>query len=99
MPNGLHPWALESFLERFDSWVELESPKDDLRYVVMTWILTRYDDPYQGVRREEGFENLWFGAVPKSDDGAGNVVVCSYWIKESTRIVRCDNFGTLSLPL
>jgi hypothetical protein len=90
---------LENFLERFDAWVELESPTDDLRCIVMAWILTRDDDPYQGVRRETGFPNLWFGPVPNSYDGSGHVVTCSYWIKESSRTVRCDNFGTLSLPL
>lgn len=99
MPSGVRSWTLEKFLERFDAWVELESPTDDLRYNVMNWILTRYDDPYHGVRREEGFPNLWFGRVPKSHDRSGHVVTCSYWIEESTRTVRCDNFGTLSLPL
>lgn len=67
--------------------------------IVTAWVLTRYDDPYQGVRRESGFPNLWFGVVPDTDDGSGHVVVCSYWIAESTRTVRCDNFGTLSRPL
>lgn len=99
VPSGVLPWKLENFLERFDAWTELESPKDDLRCIVMAWVLTRYDDPYQGVRREPGFANLWFGAIPDSNDGAGNVVTCSYWIEESSRTVRCDNFGTLSLPL
>jgi hypothetical protein len=97
--SGVRPWTLEKFLERFDSWVERESPTDDLRVIVMDWILTRDDDPYQGVRREEGIPNLWFGRVPNSYDGSGHVVVCSYWIKEVTRTVCCDNFGSLSLPL
>ncbi|MGH3426050.1 MAG: hypothetical protein ACRDQZ_00490, partial [Mycobacteriales bacterium] len=86
-------------LERFDAWVELESPTDDLRCVVMAWIMTREDDPYQGVRREAGFPNLWSGPVPDSCDRSGHVVVCSYWIKESSRAVCCAIFGTLSLPL
>lgn len=38
----------------------------------------------QGVRREAGFDNLWFGAVPDSEDGKGRVVACSYWIVEAT---------------
>jgi hypothetical protein len=99
VPDGVHLWALEHFIERFDAWVELESPNDDLRFIVMEWVFTRRDDPYQGVRREPGFDNLWFGAVPNSQDGCGHVVTCSYWIQESNRTVRCDNFGTLSLPL
>jgi hypothetical protein len=87
------------FLDRLDTWAEQESPPDDLRLLVTAWIMTRYDDPYQGVRREHGFPNLWFGVVPHSEDGAGAVVVCAYWIEESTRIVRCDSFATLNLPL
>lgn len=67
MPSGVGPWALEGFLDRLDAWAEFESPKDDLRLIVTAWILTRYDDPYQGVRREPGFANLWFGAIPNSN--------------------------------
>jgi hypothetical protein len=97
--SGARPWALINFLERFDAWVELECPTEDLRCIVIDWILTRDEDPYQGVRREGGFPNLWFGQIPNSRDGCGHVVVCSYWIEESSRTVRCDNFGTLSFPL
>ena len=43
----------------------------DLRFLVTEWILTRAADPYQGVRREAGFDNLWFGAVPRSGHGDG----------------------------
>lgn len=99
MHSGTLPWALEDFIKRLDWWIDSESPPDDLRLIVTAWILTRYDDPFQGVRRESAFPNLWFGAVPDSEDGAGKVVVCSYWIAESTRTVRCDSFATLSLPL
>lgn len=90
---------MEGFGEQIDRWDALESPADDLRSLVTEWVLSRYDDPYQGVTREQGFANLWFGRVPRSQDGTGCVVVCSYWIEESTRTVRCDSFATLSLPL
>jgi hypothetical protein len=93
------PWTLGEFSERFRDWVELESPTDSLRRIVGNWILTRYDDPYQGVQRVEGFPNLWFGQIPNSHDERGCVVTCSYWIEESSRTVRCCIFGTLSLPL
>ena len=66
MPIGANPWKLENFAERFDAWADLESPDGDLRCVVMAWVLTRGDDPYEGVRREPDFENLWFGEVPDS---------------------------------
>jgi hypothetical protein len=98
VPDGVQPWALENFIERFDAWVGLESSSDDLRFVVLEWIFTRRDDPYQGVKWKTGFDNLWFGQVPNSQGGCGHVVTCSYWIQESNRTVRCDNFGTLGLP-
>ncbi|MGH3648238.1 MAG: hypothetical protein ACRDTM_13820 [Micromonosporaceae bacterium] len=99
MADGATRWQLENFLERLDSWVARDAPSDDLRLIVTAWILTRYDDPYQGVRRESAFPNLWFGVVPNTADGLGTVVVCSYWIEEARRTVSCDNFGRLSLPL
>jgi hypothetical protein len=92
-------WRLERFSENFESWIERESPSTDLRILVGTWIWTRTETPYQGVHRAGGFENLWFGAVPNTDDGLGHVVACSYWIEESRHAVRCDNFATLDLPL
>jgi hypothetical protein len=42
---------------------------------------------------------LWFGPIPDSSDGAGNVVTCSYWINVASRTVRCDLFSTLTWPL
>jgi hypothetical protein len=57
-------WQLESFLDHLDVWIEREQPSDDLRLIVTAWVLTRYEDPYQGVQREPGFENLWFGEIP-----------------------------------
>jgi hypothetical protein len=37
------------------------------------------DDPFEGAERVDGFEDLWFAAVPNSHDG-GHVVTCTYWI-------------------
>ena len=92
-------WRLERFAEHFESWIEREDPTTDLRLLVGFWIWTRSETPYQGVQRAEGFENLWFGAVPNTDDGLGHVVACSYWIEESRHAVRCDSLATLDLPL
>lgn len=64
-----------------------------------SWILTRLEDPYEGLQREGGFPNLWFGRIPGSYQPLdGTVVVCSLWIVESSRSVRCDRIGTLSIP-
>jgi hypothetical protein len=92
-------WNLSGFLEQLDAWTERESPPEDQVLLVTAWIMSRFDDPYRGVRREPGFPNLWFGTIPDTDNGSGQVVTCAYWIVESTRTVRCDNFGTLSLPI
>ena len=50
-------------------------------------------------RREPQFENLWYGVVPDSNDEAGRVVTCSYWIFESEHLARCNSFATLGLPI
>lgn len=92
-------WNLERFFDRFDAWVALESPRDDLRPHVLEWVMGQREDPYRGVERVAGFDNLWFGQIPDSDDGRGNVVVCSYWIMVQTHTLVCDNFGTLSGPV
>jgi hypothetical protein len=91
-------WRLVGFEQRLDAWVDLEHPVDDLRLLVTAWILSRFDDPYAGVRRERGFSNLWFGVIPRSGHGTGLVVTCSYWIEETTHAVRCDSIATLSWP-
>ncbi|MGH4013192.1 MAG: hypothetical protein ACRDSL_04520 [Pseudonocardiaceae bacterium] len=96
--GGGEPWKLRLFPERLDSWIALCSPSSELRRIVRTWVVTRYEDPYEGVEREPGFENLWYGRIPNSGDGCGNVVVCSYVIEESTRTVRCNDFTTLPYP-
>lgn len=97
-PEDTDGWQLQNFGIRLDEWISQESPDADLRYLVTEWVLTRFDTPYQGMRRESGFENLWWGAVPGSRRG-GRIVVCSYFIEEQTRTVRCNSIATLSLPL
>lgn len=91
-------WALTNFLDQLDRWIAQEEPSEYVRVTVTAWILTRCDDPYQGVRRERRFANLWYGPVPGSDEG-DTVVQCAYWIEEADRIVRCDSFATLSRPV
>lgn len=91
-------WKLEGFIERLDEWIERESPGDDLRLAVTSWVLSRLDDPYEGVRREPGFPNLWFGVVPRTGHDDNRTVVCSYWIQETLRRVRCDSIAGLRWP-
>lgn len=91
-------WQLVGFLERLDTWIADEDPVDELRLEVTAWILSRFENPYDGVRREPGFANLWFGRIPRSQHQR-QVVVSSYWIEETTHTVRCDSIATLALPL
>lgn len=98
MPESA-PWQLADFLEKLDLWIRLEAPPQEVRERVTAWIFTRMDDPYQGVRREPGFPNLWFGPIPGSEYGAAGVVCCSYWIFEKGRRVQCDSFATLNRPV
>lgn len=99
MPDQGPGWQLVGFEERFDAWVALESPGDDLRLIVLAWVLSRIDDPYAGVSRERGFANLWFEAIPSTRHPDDLIVCCSYWLEESAHSVRCDSFATLHLPL
>lgn len=92
-------WTLEGFGDRLDEWKDREQPPDDVVIVVTHWALSRFDDPYSGMQREPGFPNLWFGVIPESEHGPGQVVVCSYWVEESTRTVRCDSIATLNMPV
>jgi hypothetical protein len=66
---------------------------------VTCWILARADDPYQGVKRERGFDNLWYGVVPDSLHGDNMIVLCSYCVYESRHAVRRDQIATLSYPV
>lgn len=92
-------WTIEHFVDRLDAWVALEQPTDGLRQLVTTWIFSRVEDPYEGVRREPGFDNLWYGAVPGSAHGAEQIVGRSYWIDERRRLVQTDSFASLSRPI
>ncbi|MGQ0464315.1 MAG: hypothetical protein ACT4QG_03230 [Sporichthyaceae bacterium] len=99
MSNRASAWNLIHFDRRMDEWIAREAPDEDRRFAVGHWILGVMDDPYPGMRRQAGFDNLWFGAVPgtrRSDDTA---VACGYWVVERTRSVRCESFATLGLPL
>ena len=99
MTDAASPWVPEGFDECLQRWDELEKPPDDLRSWVVEWSFTRLDDPYQGVRREPGFANLWWGVVPGTLHEGDKVVVCSYWVVESIHVVRCESLATLSFPL
>jgi hypothetical protein len=99
VPEPQTPWSLDGFLDCFDRWADQEKPSEGVRFIVMEWILGRAENPYVGVRREPGFDNLWFGPIPRTQQPDGTVTACAYWIYETTRTVRCDSFATLETPL
>ena len=90
-------WTLIDFEYHLDIWIRNFDPTQELINEVGAWILSRFDDPYQGMRREPGFENLWYGPVPGTMRG-GEQVTCSYMIVESAHTVHCRSIATLSVP-
>lgn len=97
MPDGSALWRLAGFEFHLDVWIELEKPDQDLINDVLAWLIARADDPYQGVAREPGFDNLWHGRIPGTSR-AGATVVCSYFIVEREHVVRCNAIATLNWP-
>ena len=97
MANPQPPWALKEFGRAIDNWIAQDHPTSDLIIHVCAWIFTRAVDPYQGVSRESGFRNLWWGEVPgtRIDDTA---VMCAYWIVEDRHQVNGESIATLSWP-
>lgn len=97
MPPEPAGWILENAIGALDSWAQREDPSLDLRVIVAEWAHSRYANPYAGLRREPGFDNLWFGPIPDTS-AAGHVVTCTLFIDEHRHVVRFDNFTTLSRP-
>lgn len=91
-------WELDLFETRLDDWIGREHPPEWLQVHLLEWIPTRRINPRDGAHLEAGFENLWAIQVHGSSDGY-RAVLCSYWILDTDRMVRCDNFGWLSLPI
>ncbi len=90
-------WAIAGLVEALNSWAQRESPGPDLRRTVARWAFNQHEDPYQGVSRQPGFPNLYFGEVPGTR-AEGAAVSCTYWIEAATHTVKWDNFTTLNLP-
>jgi len=71
------PWQILGTEECLDRWQDREEPSTDLSFLVAEWLVSKLDDPYQGMRRVPELPNLWFGKVSRSDHGADSVVVCT----------------------
>lgn len=93
-------WTLQNTEDALDRWIALDDPPQDLRIHVLTWMLSRVDNPYRGLRRTPGFTNVWFGPVPETlDETASTVLTVTLLIDEPTRVVRFDGIVMLSWPL
>jgi hypothetical protein len=91
-------WQAEGFQDRIAAWIAQEQPGVDLIPVVIAWIEQQLDDPYRGVHRETTVApNLWWARIPRTFHD-GSDVLCSYWINEDLRTVRCNSIVTLSRP-
>jgi hypothetical protein len=98
-PDPTSAWTLSGFEECLDRWVADNQPDVALHDRVILWVFTRDDNPYQGVARAEGFDNLWYGRIPGTLHAVDRVVVCSYFIRETSRTVECVSFASLRLPV
>ncbi len=100
-PTLVNPatWELEDFVRHFDVWVADVRPDALLQQVVLAWIVDRVTNPYQGVRREPDFDNLWFGTIPNTYDATDHVVTGSYFIYETEHVVVCNSIATLRTPI
>lgn len=68
---------------------------------VIDWIDSLWDDAYgvPGASREPDLgRNVWFARMELTYFN-DTIVTCTYQIVEATRIVRCWNIATLSLPV
>jgi hypothetical protein len=101
MPDG--GWNLAGFDDWLDIWINNDAPDQDTRLHVAAWLVTRVDNPYDGMKREGvdeygmGHPLLWGGWVPDTVWGSQGVY-CSYLIFEETGTVRCNSLATLSWP-
>ena len=91
-------WELRDFETFLDAWIHTEHPEQEVVLEVAAWILSRMDDPYQGVTRQPDTPDYWHGRIPGTDRGDTSVY-CAYYILVAEHAVRCDIFGTLNRPV
>lgn len=83
-------WRLVGFHERLIEWVGREQPPDWLPERVAEWLPSLALDPFHRAVSEPGGGGvLWLVEVPDAE-AYGLSVVCSYWIDDGNRVVRCN---------
>lgn len=95
-------WNLVGFDDWLDIWINTCAPDQDTRHQVGSWLLTRIEDPFDGmalvgVTEGLGHPDLWGGWVPDTTWGDQGVY-CSYLILKQTGTVRCNSIMTLPWP-
>lgn len=91
-------WLVLGWEDCLERWITVEHPPQELRSIVVNWLMTRLDDPHQGVRRMPEFVGWWFGKVAGSDAGF-SAVYCTYQINGAERVVQVRSISTLNRPV
>ena len=91
-------WRLVDFSTHIERWIAQDAPSIDLRVVVIDWLVSRADDPYQGVRRWPGADAWWHGEIPLTRTSDSRAVHVNYVIEERTHSVNRRGLATLDLP-
>lgn len=94
-------YTLQGFQEWMEIWEKNEpssAVSTSRRIAVLEWMVSRGADPYAGARREHGAPNQWLAKIPGTLHD-GHMVVCTFYIYEATKTVRCDMLTTLGLPI
>jgi hypothetical protein len=53
-PN--RPWQILGTEDCLNRWQDREKPSTDLSFLVAEWLVSKMDDPYQGMRRIPEFD-------------------------------------------
>jgi hypothetical protein len=101
-PHG--GWNLTNLDVHLELWQQICDPPQDVRLIVAEWLMSRLEDPYEGMRHEDvntdgqGHPNLWSGVVPGTHRD-GTVVLVSVLVFEQIGTVRFESIMTLGWPI
>ncbi len=92
-------WEFSDFHERYNEWVDEETPDDEFRFWVMAWLFRLQDDPTTDASlAPELGHPWWFAKIPNAENET-HAVVCLYSIAIDGDEVRCSGFSTLQKPI
>jgi hypothetical protein len=97
-------WQLTNFTENLQTLRPSPEMSPQRLHATLAWIRRVEDNPFrpemsrQADMRHDELGDLYFGPVPGTRNADNSWVVCSYWINEYMRTVRCDGLGILTNP-